>query len=164
MLGGFEASGPVQWPLDEQCLSICLVKSRSIISYSEPKWTKVPSIPGPGGGVCDAREGFSVDKKRRTQRQIQRTMFSSSVFLVLVLLVQLSFCQASVSLCLLCTSNTVAPWVSDKKTSLKIQQSLISEEHPATCWCILYAGDRMSQLVNGENQAASRAARKNLES
>jgi len=35
-------------------------------------------------------------------------MFGPSVFLVLVLL-KLSFCQASVSFCLLCTSNTVAP-------------------------------------------------------
>ena len=60
--------------------------------------------------ACDAREGFRRDKKRRTHRQIQRKMFGPSVFLVIV---HLSFGQAAVSLCLLCTSNTVAPWVSD---------------------------------------------------
>ena len=57
--------------------------------------------------VCDARRR-SRDQEKKKIKQIWE-MFGSSAFLVVLLFGELTFAQASVSFCLLCTSNTVAP-------------------------------------------------------
>ena len=142
---GFEASRPVyQWPVNENsawafsCLKT--IQSPAILNPSQLRCCLFLALVG----ACDARGGFRRDKKRR---QIERKMFGPTVFLVIV---HLSFGKANVSLCLLCTSNTVAPWVWWNYS--RKQQTLRST--------FLNAGDHMSRLVSGAGQAVSRAARK----
>ena len=79
-------------------------KKHSIIDYFQDNYSCCLFLVAL---VCDARRR-SRDREKKKIKQIWE-MFGSSAFLVVLLFGELTFAQASVSFCLLCTSNTVAP-------------------------------------------------------